>query len=104
MQPHPDQAQALRLPEGVPALTILRLTLNQDDKPLALEDFQLPGDDLELAYPSDPAAPWLKLSLRLQGGSLALAARSPAHRRGCRSCLRPAPSPAAPVAQLKRAA
>ncbi|MFF7194115.1 GntR family transcriptional regulator [Streptomyces sp. NPDC008079] len=49
--PLPDQAQALRLPEGVPVLTILRVTLNQDDKPLALEEFQLPGDDLELAYP-----------------------------------------------------
>jgi GntR family transcriptional regulator len=48
--PLPDQAQALRLPEGVPVLVILRVTLNEHDKPLALEEFQLPGDDLELSY------------------------------------------------------
>jgi GntR family transcriptional regulator len=48
--PLPDQAQALRLPEGVPILVILRVTLNEHDKPLALEEFQLPGDDLELSY------------------------------------------------------
>jgi GntR family transcriptional regulator len=49
--PLPDQAQALRLPEGVPVLVILRLTLNHHDRPLALEEFHLPGDDLELSYP-----------------------------------------------------
>ena len=48
--PLPDQAQALRLPDGVPMLHILRVTLNQADKPLALEEFHLPGDDLELSY------------------------------------------------------
>jgi GntR family transcriptional regulator len=48
--PLPDQAQTLRLPEGVPVLVILRVTLNEHDKPLALEEFQLPGDDLELSY------------------------------------------------------
>jgi GntR family transcriptional regulator len=30
---------------------ILRLTLNHHDRPLALEEFHLPGDDLELSYP-----------------------------------------------------
>lgn len=49
--PLPDQAQALRLPDGVPMLHILRITLNAQDKPLALEEFHLPGDDLELSYP-----------------------------------------------------
>ncbi|MEV7412950.1 GntR family transcriptional regulator [Streptomyces sp. NPDC056956] len=49
--PLPDQAQALRLPDGVPMFQILRVTLNTDDKPLALEEFHVPGDDLELAYP-----------------------------------------------------
>jgi GntR family transcriptional regulator len=49
--PLPDQAHALRLPDGVPILHILRVTLNLEGKPLALEEFQLPGDDLELAYP-----------------------------------------------------
>ncbi|SFD78393.1 GntR family transcriptional regulator [Streptomyces aidingensis] len=48
--PLPDQAQALRLPEGVPLLHILRVALTDADKPLALEEFQLPGDDLELSY------------------------------------------------------
>ncbi len=49
--PLPDQANALRLPDGVPMLHILRTTLNTQDKPLALEEFHLPGDDLELSYP-----------------------------------------------------
>jgi GntR family transcriptional regulator len=49
--PLPDQAQALRLPDGVPLLHLLRLTFNETDKPLALEEFHLPGDDLELSYP-----------------------------------------------------
>ncbi|MEU6849129.1 GntR family transcriptional regulator [Actinacidiphila alni] len=49
--PLPDQAQALRLPEGVPLLTILRVTHTPESKPLALEEFHLPGDDLELSYP-----------------------------------------------------
>lgn len=48
--PMPDQAQALRLPDGVPLLHVLRVTLNGADKPLALEEFHLPGDDLELSF------------------------------------------------------
>ncbi|MGW7075971.1 UTRA domain-containing protein [Streptomyces sp. NPDC054866] len=46
--PLPDQAQALRLPEGVPLLHIIRVTLTAAEKPLSLEEFHLPGDDLEL--------------------------------------------------------
>ncbi|MFD6293982.1 GntR family transcriptional regulator [Streptomyces sp. NPDC060235] len=48
--PLPDQAQSLRLPEGVPLLHIIRVTLTATEKPLALEEFHLPGDDLELAF------------------------------------------------------
>ncbi|MEU4891540.1 GntR family transcriptional regulator [Streptomyces sp. NPDC044780] len=48
--PLPDQAQALRLPEGVPTLQILRVALNEQGKPLALEELHLPGDNLELSY------------------------------------------------------
>ncbi|MFE4754472.1 GntR family transcriptional regulator [Streptomyces mirabilis] len=48
--PLPDQAQALRLPEGVPLLHIIRVTLTAAEKPLALEEFRLPGDDLELSF------------------------------------------------------
>ncbi|MFF3640335.1 GntR family transcriptional regulator [Streptomyces sp. NPDC002564] len=48
--PLPDQAQALRLADGVPMLHILRVTLTATDKPLALEEFHLPGHDLELAF------------------------------------------------------
>ncbi|MFF4524190.1 GntR family transcriptional regulator [Streptomyces bluensis] len=51
--PLPDQAQALRLPDGVPVLHIVRVTLDQSGKPLALEQFHVPGDDLELSYPLD---------------------------------------------------
>ncbi|MET9895367.1 GntR family transcriptional regulator [Streptomyces sp. NPDC006465] len=48
--PLPDQAQALRLPEGVPLLHIIRVTLTAAERPLALEEFHLPGDDLELSF------------------------------------------------------
>lgn len=48
--PLPDQAQTLRLPEGVPLLHIIRVTLTAAEKPLALEEFHLPGDDLELSF------------------------------------------------------
>ncbi|WP_405888653.1 GntR family transcriptional regulator [Streptomyces sp. NBC_01136] len=48
--PLPDQAQALRLPEGVPLLHIIRVTFTAAEKPLALEEFHLPGDDLELSF------------------------------------------------------
>jgi GntR family transcriptional regulator len=48
--PLPDEATTLRLSEGVPLLHLLRLTLNQHDRPLALEETRIPGDDLELAY------------------------------------------------------
>ncbi|WP_371654748.1 MULTISPECIES: GntR family transcriptional regulator [unclassified Streptomyces] len=48
--PLPDQAKALRLPNGVPMLHILRVALANNGNPLALEEFYLPGDDLELSY------------------------------------------------------
>ncbi|MGW1215692.1 GntR family transcriptional regulator [Streptomyces sp. NPDC002499] len=48
--PLPDQAQTLRLPEGVPLLHVIRVTLAEGGKPLALEEFHLPGDDLELSF------------------------------------------------------
>ncbi|MFJ2636016.1 hypothetical protein ACIO6U_29250 [Streptomyces sp. NPDC087422] len=46
----PDQAQARRLPEGVPLLTILHVTHTPEFKPLAIEAFHRAGDDLELSY------------------------------------------------------
>lgn len=49
--PQPDQAEALRLSDGVPVLHILRLTHNTNSGPLALEEFHMPGSDLELTYP-----------------------------------------------------
>ncbi|MGW6456575.1 GntR family transcriptional regulator [Streptomyces sp. NPDC055078] len=49
--PLPDQAQALRLPDGVPMLHVFRVTSNEAAKPLALEEFHLPGEDLEVSYP-----------------------------------------------------
>ncbi|MET7300097.1 GntR family transcriptional regulator [Embleya sp. NPDC005575] len=48
--PLPDEATALRLVDGVPFFQVLRLTLNQHDKPLALEEFKIPSDDLEITY------------------------------------------------------
>lgn len=48
--PLPDQAQALHLPEGVPLLHILRVAIGNQERPVALEEFHLPGDDLELKY------------------------------------------------------
>ncbi|WP_412566065.1 UTRA domain-containing protein [Streptomyces decoyicus] len=48
--PLPDQAEALRLSDGAPLLHILRVTTGNADKLLALEEFQLPGDNLEISY------------------------------------------------------
>ena len=48
--PLPDQAQPCASRKASPSCTILRVTLNGADKPLALEEFHLPGDDLELSY------------------------------------------------------
>jgi GntR family transcriptional regulator len=48
--PLPDQAQALRLPDGVPMLHILRVTQEGAGRPVALEEFNVPGDDLELRF------------------------------------------------------
>jgi GntR family transcriptional regulator len=51
----PRPSPGPRLPEGVPVLHILRVTLDAQDKPLALEEFRLPGDNVELAYPCPDA-------------------------------------------------
>ncbi|WP_326687938.1 GntR family transcriptional regulator [Streptomyces sp. NBC_01795] len=47
--PLPDQAETLRLPEGVPTLHLVRVTL-ASGKPLALEELHVSGSDLELSY------------------------------------------------------
>ncbi|WP_329174649.1 UTRA domain-containing protein [Streptomyces sp. NBC_01477] len=60
--PLPDQAQALRLP----VLTILRVTLNEHDKPLALESSNSPATTSNSPTLSEARGSWLKLSLRLQ--------------------------------------
>ncbi|RLL68901.1 GntR family transcriptional regulator [Streptomyces sp. Z26] len=49
--PQPDQSEALRLSDGVPIIHILRVTLDATSTPLALEEFHVPGNDLELTYP-----------------------------------------------------
>nr|WP_234701280.1 hypothetical protein [Streptomyces sp. SPMA113] len=41
--PLPDQAQALRVPEGVATLQVLRVARNREGKPLAVREFHLPG-------------------------------------------------------------
>ncbi|MDI2130826.1 UTRA domain-containing protein [Yinghuangia seranimata] len=52
--PMPDEATTLRLAEGVPLFQVLRVTLNQDERPPALEEFKIPGDDLEMTYRTSP--------------------------------------------------
>lgn len=52
--PMPDEASTLRLAEGVPLFQIMRVTYNQDERPLVLEEFKLPGDDLEITYTVRP--------------------------------------------------
>ncbi|WP_399140544.1 hypothetical protein Q3A86_24485 [Streptomyces sp. NBUA17] len=37
--PLPDQAQALRLADGVPMLHVISVTLTEAGKPLSLEEF-----------------------------------------------------------------
>ena len=49
--PLPDQTKALRLPDGVPLLHILRATNAAEGGPLVLGEFHLPSDDLKLSYP-----------------------------------------------------
>jgi GntR family transcriptional regulator len=48
--PLPDETTSLRLPEGVPLLHLIRLTLTENETPVALEELRLPGDDLEIIY------------------------------------------------------
>jgi GntR family transcriptional regulator len=48
--PLPDEARALKLPAGAPLLHVLRLTVAQDGRPLALEEVLTPGDTQELTY------------------------------------------------------
>jgi GntR family transcriptional regulator len=52
--PLPAEAAALKLPAGVPLLNLLRLTLNHDARPLALEETLTPGDTQELTYTFAP--------------------------------------------------
>lgn len=52
--PLPDEAHALKLTPGIPLLYVLRLTLNHDSRPLALEEIRTPGDELEFAYTFGP--------------------------------------------------
>ena len=54
--PLPGEATTLHLAEGVPLLNVLRVTLDQDQRPLALEDVRIPGDDLEISYTFEPQA------------------------------------------------
>ncbi len=48
--PMPDEATTLRLAEGVPLFQLFRVTYNQRERPLVLEEFKLPGDDLEMTF------------------------------------------------------
>lgn len=54
--PLPDEATTLRLGEGMPLLQVLRVTLDNAARPLALEEIRLPGDDLEIIYTYTAAA------------------------------------------------
>jgi DNA-binding GntR family transcriptional regulator len=42
--PSPDDAASLQIPDGVPLLIHLRITLTADGVPLALEETRLPAD------------------------------------------------------------
>ncbi len=53
--PTPEEAKALRLPPGVPVLRILRTTLNQEDKPLEVNDTRMSADLFEISYPLERA-------------------------------------------------
>ncbi|MGA4543140.1 UTRA domain-containing protein [Uniformispora flossi] len=52
--PMPDEAATLRLAEGVPLFQIMRVTYNQNERRLVLEEFKLPGGDLEIIYTVQP--------------------------------------------------
>ncbi len=40
----------MRLAEGVPLFQVLPVTLDQNERPLVLEEFKIPGDDLAIPY------------------------------------------------------
>jgi DNA-binding GntR family transcriptional regulator len=48
--PSPDDALTLNIPDGVPLLLHIRITLTADDLPLALEEIRLPAHRATLAH------------------------------------------------------
>jgi GntR family transcriptional regulator len=53
--PSPDEAVTLLIPDGVPLLIHTRITLNADQRPLALEVTHLPGDRTTIVSHSSAA-------------------------------------------------
>ncbi|MGW2097900.1 GntR family transcriptional regulator [Streptomyces olivaceoviridis] len=49
-RPYPTRFRRYDWQPGVPPLHLIRVTLTESDKPLALEEFHLPGDELELSF------------------------------------------------------
>ncbi|MFF1742131.1 UTRA domain-containing protein [Streptomyces mirabilis] len=78
--PLPDQAQVLRLPEGVPLLHIIRVTLTAAEKPSPWRSSTFPATTWNCPSGYNRRPSWLGLSLLLQAGSLRSprAARPPA--------------------------
>jgi hypothetical protein len=48
--PFPDEVRALRIPAGVPLLTITRITYDVQNRALDVTDLKIPADRHELAY------------------------------------------------------
>lgn len=49
--PTPEEVTLLRIAPGVPVLRILRVTLNQHDQPLEVNDTRMAADQFEVSYP-----------------------------------------------------
>lgn len=54
--PRPDESRALEMEGGTPLLRIVRITFNQDDKPLEVNDTRMSADLFEVGYPLERAA------------------------------------------------
>lgn len=54
--PYPEENRALRLDDGEPVLRIVRVALNQDDRPLEVNDTRMSAEFFEIGYHLHPSA------------------------------------------------
>ena len=55
VMPNPDEAATLDIPDGVPLLVHTRITVDQHERALLLEETRLPGNRVVIADAPQPA-------------------------------------------------